>query len=424
MKSIYWFRNDLRVDDNLSLNEAIESSDEILFVYIQDVKNLNDTEWKFTRMDSHRKLYISQGLNALQERLGSYGHSLNYYLGDTVGGLNNLVKKFQIDRIYCESIDSHEELDEEKRLRDHKIDLYSLYQSGLFLNDQIPFHLNDLPDVFTKFRKDIELRNINPIKPSLVNEKINAIISIVDEESITFNLQQKDYSKSSFPISENRFFGGEDKGFKYLEYYFSSNKPATYKKTRNELMGTGFSTKFSPWLATGYISARQVYDFLLSYESNVIKNESTYWIFFELLWREYFRLIFKKYGKKIFHKHGLGFSEEKVRHSPENFELWKEGRTHSDFINAGMTELKETGFLSNRMRQIVASFLVNELSCDWRAGAAWFESQLIDYDVFSNHCNWAYIAGHGTDPRGGRHFNLMKQKLMYDPQEIYEKYWL
>ena len=116
MKSIYWFRNDLRIIDNLSLNDAIESSDEILFVYIQDVKNLRDTKWNFTRMGSHRKLYICQGLNALQEKLSNYGHSMNYYLDDTVDGLLKLVEKFQIDRIYCESIDSHEELDRRNKV--------------------------------------------------------------------------------------------------------------------------------------------------------------------------------------------------------------------------------------------------------------------------------------------------------------------
>ena len=423
MKSIYWFRNDLRVIDNLSLNAAIESSDEILFVYVQDVKSFKDTEWKFSRMGPHRKLYLAQGLNALQEKLSNYGHSLNYYLDDAVDGLLKLVEKFHIDRVYCESIDSHEELDEELRLRGHKVNLCSYYQSGLFLNDQIPFNLKELPDVFTKFRKEIESREVKPIKPAPINQKIKTIKSIVDEESNAIEMKQMSYPKSSFPISENIFFGGEDKGFAFLESYFISNKPSTYKKTRNELMGIDFSTKFSPWLASGYISARQVYDFLLSYESNVKKNESTYWIFFELLWREYFRLIFKKYGKKIFHKYGLGLSDEKVSHSDANFELWKEGKTNSNFINAGMIELKETGFLSNRMRQIVASYLVNELSCDWRAGAAWFESQLIDYDVSSNHCNWAYIAGHGTDPRGGRHFNIQKQKSTYDPCGSYEKLW-
>ena len=196
----------------------------------------------------------------------------------------------------------------------------------MFLNDQIPFNLNELPDVFTKFRKEIESREVKPIKPSPINQRINAIKSIVDEESNEIEMEQMSYLKSSFPISEDRFFGGEEKGFAFLEAYFSSNKPSTYKKTRNELMGIDFSTKFSPWLASGYISARQVYDFLLSYELNVIKNESTYWIFFELLWREYFRLIFKKYGKKIFHRYGLGLSDEKVSHSDINFELWVEGR--------------------------------------------------------------------------------------------------
>ena len=246
MNSIYWFRSDLRINDNLSLNNAIESSDEILFVYIQDVKNYKDTEWKFTRIGCHRKLYLSQGLKALQEKLSNYGHSMNYYLDDTVDGLLKLVEKFHIDRIYCESIDSHEELDEEIRLREHKVDLYSYYQSGLFLNDQIPFNLNELPDVFTNFRKEIESRGVKPIKPSPINQKIKTIKSIVDEDSNEFEMKQMSYPKSSFPISEDRFFGGEDKGFAYLESYFSSNKPSTYKKTRNELMGIDFSTKFSP----------------------------------------------------------------------------------------------------------------------------------------------------------------------------------
>lgn len=423
MKSIYWFRNDLRLNDNLTLNDAIESSDELLFIYIQDTKNSKETEWKFSRMGRHRRSFISQGLSALSNKLSEYGHSLNYYSDDSLDRLLKLVDKFEIDRIYCESIDAYEELVEEKKLRQHKIDLHTTYQSGLYLTDQIPFSLDELPDVFTSFRKQIELKKVKPNKPLSINERINRIKSIIDEESITFEEKIKTYANSSFPISENRFSGGEDKGFAYLESYFSSNKPSTYKKTRNELMGIDFSTKLSPWLACGYISARQAYDFLLNYEENINKNESTYWIFFELLWREYFRLIFKKYGKKIFHKHGLGFSEGEVVHSPENFELWREGKTSSNFINAGMKELNGTGFLSNRMRQIVASFLVNELACDWRAGAAWFESQLIDYDVFSNQCNWAYIAGYGTDPRGGRHFNIHKQKATYDPNNLYQELW-
>ena len=295
MKSIYWFRSDLRLSDNLTLNNAIASSDEILFVYIQDIKNFQDTEWNFVRMGHHRKSFISQGLHVLREKLFDYGHVLNCYANDSVDTLLKLADKFEIDHIYCESIEAHEELDEEIRLRQSKIDLHTTYQSGLFFNDQIPFELSNLPDIFTNFRKEIEAKKIKPDKPLTINQKINEIKSINDEESITFKEDLKAYTKSSFPISDNRFSGGEDRGLAYLEAYFSSNKPSTYKKTRNELMGIDFSTKFSPWLASGYISARQIYDFLLSYESNVSKNESTYWIFFELLWREYFRLISVSY---------------------------------------------------------------------------------------------------------------------------------
>ena len=93
-------------------------------------------------------------------------------------------------------------------------------------------------------------------------------------------------------------------------------------------------------------------------------------------------------------------------------------------IDAGMRELGETGFLSNRMRQIVSSFWIYEMNGDWQAGAAWFESQLIDFDVYSNQGNWLYISGRGTDPRGGRAFNLIKQANEYDPEGIYQRMWL
>ena len=217
--------------------------------------------------------------------------------------------------------------------------------------------------------------------------------------------------------------GGELNAMENIKKYFQSNLPQSYKDTRNNLIGINFSTKFSPWLALGFISPRQIYAYLKDYELKFLANESTYWIFFELLWRDFFRFIFIKYGDKFFYKSGLGLNPVKINHNAKNLEAWKRGKTSDSFINAGMIELYKTGFLSNRMRQIVASYFVNELSCDWRSGASWFESQLIDYDVYSNYGNWAYIAGYGTDPRGGRHFNIEKQRKIYDPDGIYQKIW-
>lgn len=102
---------------------------------------------------------------------------------------------------------------------------------------------------------------------------------------------------------------------------------------------------------------------------------------------------------------------------------WCAGRTGHALVDAGMRELESTGWLSNRMRQIVASYLIHDLGSDWRAGAAWFESRLIDFDVFSNQGNWAYIAGRGTDPRGGRRFDPDKQAREHDPDGRYRRMW-
>ena len=130
-----------------------------------------------------------------------------------------------------------------------------------------------------------------------------------------------------------------------------------------------------------------------------------------------------KYGKNLFCRNEPNIPKKNIKHNNDNFKLWTAGKTDNKFINAGMNELNRTGFLSNRMRQIVSSYLVNELSCDWEAGAAWFESQLVDFDAYSNQGNWSYIAGAGTDPRGGRFFNIEKQKNTYDPNSIYQNFW-
>ena len=423
MRAIYWFRNDLRLNDNLSLNLALEKSDEILFVYIHDISNDKYSRWGFKKMGEHRKLFLSQGLKELNKNLGEYAHSLSIYIDDPVIILKKLVTKFKIDTIFCESIEAFDEKNQIELLGNDKINVVTYFQSSLFKKSQLPFDMKDLPDVFTDFRKIIEHKNIKPTQSTSLPKKIFKIKSIKDSKFVELGANFNDYSKSSFPIMDENFMGGEKSATLYLKKYFESKKVESYKHTRNELTGIDFSTKFSPWLSLGYISARQVFFSLNEYENKHIKNESTYWVFFELLWRDYFRFIMIKYGKKLFYKRGLNLSKQNIKHDDSNFELWKTGETKNKFINAGMNELRLTGFLSNRMRQIVASYLINELGCDWRAGAAWFESKLIDYDVYSNQGNWAYMAGCGTDTRGGRFFNVEKQQKTYDGKSTYQLFW-
>ena len=191
------------------------------------------------------------------------------------------------------------------------------------------------------------------------------------------------------------------------------------------MVGADYSSKFSAWLSLGCISPRFIYQELQKYEQQFGANESTYWLVFELLWRDYFRFMMKKYNVKLFQQAGIQDKEiPSNQHNTDQLQNWIDGKTGVDFVDANMIELKLTGFMSNRGRQNVASYLCNDLKLDWRFGAAYFEQQLIDYDVCSNWGNWAYLAGVGNDPRGNRYFNIEKQAVDYDKNKTFRNLWL
>ena len=198
---------------------------------------------------------------------------------------------------------------------------------------------------------------------------------------------------------------------------------AFYKKTRNGLIGKDYSTKFSPWLANGSLSARTIYWKIREFETEFGANQSTYWVVFELMWRDYFKYISLKYDSKIFSIGGILERNYQWNSDAKIIEKWINGETKDDFVNANMLELKETGWMSNRGRQNVASYFAKELLQDWRIGAAYFESMLLDFDVHSNYGNWMYVAGVGNDPRD-RKFNTRFQAERYDPNHQYRKLWL
>jgi deoxyribodipyrimidine photo-lyase len=185
-----------------------------------------------------------------------------------------------------------------------------------------------------------------------------------------------------------------------------------------------YSSKFSPYLALGCLSARFIYHETKRYERERTSNQSTYWLIFELLWRDYFHFVARKYGSSLFLEGGIKNQPNRTRRSEKLIRAWKEGQTGNPFVDANMRELKATGYMSNRGRQNVASYFVKDLNQDWRVGAAWFESMLLDYDPCSNYGNWNYIAGIGNDPRENRYFNTVKQAHNYDGKGVYTHHWL
>jgi deoxyribodipyrimidine photo-lyase len=143
-----------------------------------------------------------------------------------------------------------------------------------------------------------------------------------------------------------------------------------------------------------------------------------------LLWRDFFRLMGKKYGNRIFLKAGPQNKPQKqLKNHDDLFGLWAGGKTGVPFIDANMRELNATGWMSNRGRQNVASFLVRDLKVNWQMGAEYFESLLLDYDPCSNYGNWNYVAGVGSDAREERYFNILTQARNYDPRGEYVRIW-
>lgn len=190
------------------------------------------------------------------------------------------------------------------------------------------------------------------------------------------------------------------------------------------MLGADYSSKFSPWLARGCLSPRYIYEQVQKYERERVKNDSTYWLIFELRWRDYFRFICSKHGNKVFFQSGIKGLDIDWKEDWERFTLWQAGKTGFPLVDANMREIVATGFMSNRGRQNVASFLTKNLGINWQMGAEWFESLLIDYDVCSNWGNWNYVAGVGNDARGFRFFNIIKQSKDYDPEGKYLRHWL
>jgi deoxyribodipyrimidine photo-lyase len=429
MKNILvWFRNDLRIHDHQPLLEALSKGSSIIPVFILDTRNLK-TPTNPKGMGVHRLKFILESLHDLKKTFNEYNSELIIKQGITEDLISELAVKYDAQAVYAfkevtsEEIKISEAL--EKKLWKNKIPLTLYLGNTLYNKEDLPFPIKDIPDLFTNFRKRVE--KDSEVRPC-VNTPKSFGLKIELEKTCIPTLDDLGYKEcqanSNADIS---FKGGESNALSHLNtYIWEKQSIVHYKKTRNEMLGMDFSSKLSAWLSCGCISPRKVYWEIKKFEEEIISNESTYWLFFELLWRDYFRFMFKKYGNALFREDGIRkvIRTDKSKNEDSLFELWKEGKTGIPFVDANMIELKETGYMSNRGRQNVASFLINDLHVTWTKGAEWFEENLIDYNPASNWGNWAYIAGVGNDLRENRHFNILKQANEYDPKGDYVRHWL
>jgi len=421
---LIWFRNDLRTQDHEGLSKATDNHDRVIAVYFFDPRHYKELDIGFRKTGKFRAKFLIETIHQLGNNLQKMHIPFFVFENKPEVKIAELVKKHQIDTIYFQKEWTDEEKEVERKLKESipDVEFKDHYQQFLFHPDDIPYDsFDDIPKVFTEFRKECEKKT--EVRELLTNSSIEAF----EFENDTKIPSLKDLDFTEFETDERSAFpfrGGEDEALKRVEqYFFEQRNLETYKETRNGLIGTDYSSKLSAWLANGSISPRQIYFKVKQYEKEIKSNQSTYWLVFELIWRDFFKYISLKHDNKIFQLEGIRGKSHEWNDDTETFRNWIDGNTKEDFVNANMLEIAHTGFMSNRGRQNVNSYLAKELKHDWRKGAAYFESLLIDYDVHSNWGNWMYNSGVGNDPRD-RKFNIKSQAERYDPDNDYQNLWL
>ena len=436
MTVLYWLRNDLRLHDNAVLAALPPHATALLPVYCFDPVALGpDAYLGLPRTGPHRLPFLLESLTDLQQRYAALGSGVHFVVGRPEEALPALARQLGAAAVWA----SAEHTTEEEEAEDALVAALGLetplrrFENLTLLHpDDLPIPIQNLPFSFSKFRFDVAAkmpvrppepapRQLPPLPAGFVPAALPtaaALASALGQPALA--PPPRDH-RSALPA----LGGGETAALARLhDYAVARHLVGRYDDTRNQLLGEAFSTKFSPWLANGSLSARQVWAAIDGYDVvHGARSKGAMQLRLELLWRDYFRLLALRAGADFFRWRGLRDQQPKPT-KPDRavFDRWTQGRTGNAFVDANMRELAATGFMSNRGRQNAASYLIHDLHQDWRWGAAWFEHQLIDHDPASNWGNWKYIAGTGTDVRDTA-FDVAQQAKRYDPQGRYVRTW-
>jgi deoxyribodipyrimidine photo-lyase len=385
-KTLVWLKRDLRVFDQPLLRDCKNDETKDLLVYFR----FSDEEARASvAQNQFRESCLSQfQSDLLRKQMGE----LNQLMTTDESfsrDLETLLKSLKPDRLLTSAEfaaqASHRNLIAREICEKLQIEFNEENTFTLFPEPE----LDQLPLIFTEFRKKVESAKIN----------FRDLDEALEMPEVTAGMARLNH------------------------YLFNSKRILTYKETRNGMIDPDDSSHFSPYLAFGAISVKRIWSEIDRFEAEIESNSSTAWLKFELLWREFFVWNAKKYQMKLFELGGIRQKPVLFETNATLVEDWKMGRTPNAFVNANMNELRKTGWMSNRGRQNVASYFIHDLGLEWRLGARWFEEQLIDAEPCANWGNWSYLAGVGNDPRPFRKFNLEWQQSQYDPAGEYTRLW-
>lgn len=398
--TLFWFRRDLRLEDNAGLYHALKENDRVIPVFVFDTTILGRLEDK----DDRRVDFIHQAVTHLQEKLQKMGSVLWTFHGTPEAAFKHWLKEAEIKIVYTnhdyEPSACERDLQIKTLLEKHKVEFKTFKDQCVFEKSEVVKDNGEPYTVFTPYSNKWK-KQLTPFyyRPYPV----------------------KKYFKNFAKLSGKAIPSLKELGFIKTDIKFQHNPTVSdslldkYKEQRDypALHGT---SGLSIYLRFGVVSIRQLVSTTLPLSGTWLN---------ELIWRDFYMMILWHFPHAAQHAFKKDYEQIPWRNNENEFHLWREGRTGFPIVDAGMRELNATGFMHNRVRMIVSSFLVKDLLIDWRWGEAYFAKRLNDYDLSANNGGWQWAAGSGCDAAPYfRVFNPAEQQKKFDPELKYIKKWI
>ena len=397
--SIFWFRRDLRLHDNKAFFHALQSEEKILPIFIFDIDILK----KIPKNDA-RISFIFSELSAMNTHLESFETEIKMFHGNPKEIFRSLIKKYNIEKVFTnhdyEPYAIKRDVDIKELLTTSKIDFETHKDQVIFERNEITKKDGKPYVVYTPYSKKwLEKYETNKPKNYPSEDFLNRLYKKTKSKTLT--LSDIGFIETNTPIKN---------------YIFNSRIINEYEETRN-FPALDNTSKLGPHLRFGTVSVRQMVSRADAQENKIFLKE--------LIWREFFMQILWHFPET--HKNSFKSKYDRIiwRNDEEEFKKWCDGNTGYPMVDAGMRQLNKTGFMHNRVRMLVGSFLCKHLLIDWRWGEAYFAEKLHDYEMSSNVGNWQWVAGNGVDASPYfRIFNPTSQIQKFDKELKYIKKWV
>lgn len=410
---IFWFRRDLRIADNVGLAQATQACRKITPVFIFDKTILEKLEDK----DDRRVTFIMESLEDLQEKFKKLGSGVIIQYGDPVDLIPKIAQKLSAQAVFCnrdfEPSAKVRDSQVQAKLKKQNIDFRNFVDQVIFAEKQILTAQGTPYRVFTPYKRAwLAQFSHDLLEPKKLNQK-----KFTPLNEISGHIKVSNVRDLGFVPTENIILGGSVSALQMLATFRSEMK--NYQSNRNFPAQPGTS-KLSAHLRFGTISIRHLVRESLSQKT---KGHET-WLS-ELIWRDFYQMILDQFPDTVNHPFQTKYKNLRWPGKKAHFEAWCEGQTGFPIIDAAMRCLAQTGWMHNRLRMIVASFLTKDLLIDWREGERFFARYLLDFDLAANVGGWQWAASTGCDAQPYfRVFNPATQSKRFDPKGEFIRSWI